>query len=133
MVVYSYDGRTGRFTHAEHADPDPLEPGKWLVPANAVEVQPPAPVGTQWPYWSKNYGAWMLKDEGTEAKEREMRAIRNAALCASDWTMLADVPIEGELRGLWAYYRQQLRDLPNNPAWPFVEMPTKPNAKNGNV
>ena len=40
-----------------------------------------------------------------------MRERRNAMLAASDWTQVADAPVDREA---WAAYRQALRDLPDN-------------------
>jgi hypothetical protein len=56
-----------------------------------------------------------------EAQWAGIRAERNARLTASDWTQLADAPVDDLV---WATYRQELRDLPANttdpfnPAWP---------------
>jgi hypothetical protein len=52
-----------------------------------------------------------------------VRTDRNARLAASDWTQLADNPLSGEDRALWADYRQALRDIttqadPFNISWP---------------
>jgi len=50
-----------------------------------------------------------------------LRAQRDAKLAASDWTQVADAPVD---KAAWATYRQQLRDLPANtadpanPVWP---------------
>lgn len=50
-----------------------------------------------------------------------IRVQRDGLLKASDWTQLADAPVDREA---WAEYRQKLRDLPgstedpSNPAWP---------------
>lgn len=50
-----------------------------------------------------------------------LRHERNAKLTATDWTQLADSPVD---KARWAIYRQQLRDLPANtpnpasPVWP---------------
>jgi hypothetical protein len=41
---------------------------------------------------------------------------RNQLLVASDWTQLPDVP--NTTRELWAIYRQQLRDLPQQAGFP---------------
>lgn len=53
----------------------------------------------------------------------DMRWRRNAALAASDWTQVADAPVDA---AAWATYRQALRDLPSDAAWPFVELPEPP-------
>lgn len=45
-------------------------------------------------------------------------ARRNALLSASDWTELADVPLASEMKAQWATYRQQLRDLTDQPQFP---------------
>ena len=39
---------------------------------------------------------------------------RNKKLIDSDWTQLADVYMDGVLRGKWNEYRRQLRDFPNS-------------------
>lgn len=50
-----------------------------------------------------------------------IRAERNYKLAQTDWTQLADAPVDREA---WASYRQQLRDLtsvpgfPDNVTWP---------------
>lgn len=50
-----------------------------------------------------------------------LRNQRNLLLAACDWTQLPDAPVDAVV---WADYRQQLRDLPqntidpNNPVWP---------------
>lgn len=44
------------------------------------------------------------------------RAERNARLSASDWTQLADAPVDREV---WAAYRQALRDVPQQEGFPM--------------
>jgi len=62
--------------------------------------------------------------EEIDAAWKTLRAQRDAKLSASDWTQLADAPVDDLV---WAVYRQALRDLPANtsdplnPVWP--EMP----------
>jgi hypothetical protein len=51
---------------------------------------------------------------------------RNNRLLASDWTQTLDAPFTDEQRQAWATYRQQLRDLPQNPSWPDVQWPIEP-------
>ena len=60
-----------------------------------------------------------------DGKEQELRTLRNVLLTATDWTQLPDAPVEREA---WATYRQQLRDLPQDPAWPDVIWPEAPGA-----
>lgn len=43
---------------------------------------------------------------------------RNALLAESDWTQLPDVPISAEQKAAWAAYRQQLRDITDQPGFP---------------
>lgn len=59
----------------------------------------------------------------TDRQWAVVRTDRNARLAASDWTQLADNPLSGEKRALWADYRQALRDIttqadPFNISWP---------------
>jgi len=53
----------------------------------------------------------------------DMRSQRDALLKATDWTQVADAPVDS---AAWATYRQQLRDLPTSDGWPFIELPTPP-------
>jgi len=55
---------------------------------------------------------------------QQMRAHRNLLLAASDWTQVADAPVDKQA---WAAYRQQLRDAPTtwtpSPTWDAPEPP----------
>lgn len=46
----------------------------------------------------------------------DVRAKRDSALNASDWTQTADNPIAN--KAAWATYRQALRDIPGQPGFP---------------
>lgn len=53
------------------------------------------------------------------------RAQRKILLENSDWTQLSDIP--AETKTLWEPYRQALRDITNQPEYPFnVVWPTPP-------
>lgn len=53
-----------------------------------------------------------------------LRHWRNGELTRTDWTQVADAPVDKEA---WAIYRQALRDLPTSNADPRkIELPTKP-------
>ena len=76
--------------------------------------------------WTQNYIVTNLSpDESAvkvEAQWTVIRAERNAKLVASDWTQVADAPVDATQ---WATYRQALRDItaqpdPFNILWPEV-------------
>lgn len=52
------------------------------------------------------------------------KVVRNQLLAASDWTQTVDNPT-GDASA-WATYRQQLRDAPQDPNWPNVQIPSPP-------
>ena len=80
-------------------------------------------------------GAWVVlwdvvqktAEELAEEDERQaekVRDSRNAKLAASDWTQLADAPVD---QTAWANYRQSLRDVPAQAGFPWeVIWPSKP-------
>ena len=90
----------------------------------AVEGQPKL-VGDQWTQ------TWTVEDLSaediaiaTDAKAAEVRAGRNAKLAASDWTQIADAPVDSVV---WAAYRQALRDITSQPGFPWnVDFPEQP-------
>lgn len=52
------------------------------------------------------------------------RKRRNKALAASDWTQVADAPVD---QAVWATYRQALRDISAQAGFPqTVVWPTQP-------
>jgi hypothetical protein len=59
-----------------------------------------------------------------EAQAKSVRAQRNAKLTASDWTQVADAPVDKQA---WATYRQALRDITAQAEFPWgVQWPTQP-------
>lgn len=78
--------------------------------------------------WYRNYVAVDMSDEAKAALDAQeaalVRAERNQRLAASDWTQLADAPVDDLV---WAVYRQALRDVPNQPGFPVtIIWPTQP-------
>lgn len=51
---------------------------------------------------------------------------RNFLLRASDWTQVPDSPLPALEISAWALYRQNLRDLPENPDFPDCPWPVAP-------
>jgi hypothetical protein len=59
-----------------------------------------------------------------DEKAAQVRAERTNKLAASDWTQLADAPVD---HAAWAAYRQALRDVTEQPGFPWdVNWPTQP-------
>jgi hypothetical protein len=57
-------------------------------------------------------------------KANEVRSKRNMLLTQSDWTQLADAPVDNLA---WAVYRQSLRDITLQAGFPFtVDFPVAP-------
>lgn len=68
-----------------------------------------------------------LGDLGPEAKWAIVRQRRNALLTLSDWTQLADVPLDEASREAWRVHRRRLRDLTDGVATPEeIEFPVPP-------
>jgi len=76
---------------------------------------------------TEEWSAWIDTQVGTLTEHglavQEKRRDRDAALAASDFRMVSDAPWDTTA---WATYRQALRDLPTDPAWPDVVLPTPP-------
>jgi hypothetical protein len=128
-LAYCYDPKSGRYAGIEEADPDPKEPGNWLLPANATFEAPHFgdPLPRHWYYFWTGEG-WVAKrdEQAAAAQEAAARRERNRLLRESDWTQLSDAPMSTGEYIAWATYRQALRDLPSNPEWPFVQFPAPP-------
>lgn len=62
--------------------------------------------------------------ERTELRAAGVRRDREALLAASDWTQLADAPVDA---AAWATYRQSLRDVTKQAGFPWdVRWPDAP-------
>lgn len=60
------------------------------------------------------------------ALKAEHRSIRDTLLASSDWTQVADAPVDATA---WATYRQALRDITAHANWPHLteaDWPVKP-------
>ena len=71
--------------------------------------------------WRVGYRVENLPQEQAES---HVRGHRNELLAESDWTQVADAPVD---QAAWATYRQALRDIPQQPSFPYsVTWPTSP-------
>ena len=60
----------------------------------------------------------------TTQLEADARSQRNRLLSESDWTQVADAPVD---KAAWAAYRQALRDVPQQAGFPVtITWPEKP-------
>lgn len=70
--------------------------------------------------WAAQTAVAMTPEEIRQSQEPEawanLRSTRNAKLSETDWTQVADAPVD---QAAWATYRQALRDLPANTVDPF--------------
>lgn len=59
-----------------------------------------------------------------EEKANGIISQRNSLLLESDWTQVADAPVD---KNVWAVYRQQLRDVTSQSTFPYsVQWPNSP-------
>ena len=71
--------------------------------------------------WRASY---KVEDLPQGAAAANVRGKRNELLAESDWTQVADAPVD---QAAWATYRQALRDIPQQPSFPYsVTWPTSP-------
>lgn len=97
-----HDERTQRVAQASPV----LVDGKWIAGWNIVE-KTEAEVA-----------------DADARKAAEVRAERNEKLTATDWTQIADAPVNSLA---WANYRQALRDVPAQAGFPHnISWPVEP-------
>jgi hypothetical protein len=63
-------------------------------------------------YWNSETLSYVVEDKTDEEIWEPIRRERNRLLAESDWTMVADIPGDVNLRE-WEIHRQRLRDLPS--------------------
>jgi hypothetical protein len=130
MNVYQTD-IDGVFVGITTADTDPMDESNMLIPAGCVEIEPPATTEGQLARWDGS--AWAVEDIPAPEAEPEpdpvdpavdARANRDELLSSSDWTQVADAPVD---TAAWASYRSLLRDIPTQAGFPTdITWPTKP-------
>ena len=65
-----------------------------------------------------------VEQEQYNAKANEVRTQRDALLAETDWTQVADAPVDAQA---YADYRQALRDVPQQSGFPGdIDWPVKP-------
>lgn len=97
-----------------------MAPADWVDPNGRETVSSPTGAGIEIGVQRQPDGSWQIPAPPPMTSE-EVRNNRNALLTASDWTQVADAPVD---QAAWATYRQELRDItaqsgfPNDVVWP---------------
>lgn len=95
--------------------------------ATLIETpMPEAEAGFQWVMDTpvNNTVTWKKVAIDPIRAESDVRIERNLLLKQSDWTQVADAPVD---QAAWATYRQALRDVPDQEGFPFIiDWPSKP-------
>lgn len=78
--------------------------------------------------WFTKYSVADMDQDAKDAldaqKAASVRSQRTQKLAESDWTQVADAPVD---KAAWAVYRQALRDVTTQTGFPWeVEWPTQP-------
>lgn len=78
--------------------------------------------------WYTKYSVAEMSDDAKTAKDAEqaksVRDQRDEKLKATDWTQVADAPVD---KSAWSTYRQALRDLTKESGFPWdMTWPTEP-------
>lgn len=98
-----------------------------LTDTQVLEEDPPV-FSTEDQRWTQ---VWRVRDMTAEevtsrndTQAAQVRTDRNALLSASDWTQVADAPVD---KAVWATYRQSLRDISAQAGFPWtIEWPVAP-------
>lgn len=143
MEIYNYNPQTLLFTEISEADPNPLEPGQYIIPAYATtEIPLPAKEGF---YVKCINGTWEYEAIPTPpppppppepipptAEENKMTA--QGLLLSTDWTIIPDVadptksnPYLINVNDFLAY-RNIIRRIAINPPAGFINWEPKPDA-----
>ena len=92
---------------------------------NATIVNEDPPKNGNWNYIDGKFiEIYSSKNTELTKEAEEVRGVRNQLLFNSDWTQLADAPVN---RAAWATYRQALRDISKQAGFPLgINWPEKP-------
>lgn len=91
--------------------PDPVRPDDSLF----TVVENPDGSYTATPRTADDIAAYQANKDAQQAKS--VRATRGEKLADSDWTQVADAPVD---KAVWATYRQALRDVTAQSGFPWT-------------
>jgi hypothetical protein len=124
-VVFEGPHATGG-TRYQYSQPSGVEQidGKWYTKhiLGPVFTDVPATGTTPLITAAEQEAAYIAQKDANESAA--IRTQRDAKLTSSDWTQVADAPVD---KTAWATYRQALRDVPTQTGFPWeVTWPTTP-------
>jgi hypothetical protein len=97
---------------------DPVRPNDSLF----TVIENPDGSYTATPRTADDIAAYQANKDAQQAKS--VRATRNQKLVDSDWTQVADAPVD---KAAWATYRKALRDVTQQSGFPWtITWPTQP-------
>ena len=73
MQIYHYHPNTFEYVGSSVADPDPLDPGRWLIPRNATAQAPPTPGEGFKAVWT--VAGWTVVSSSTPEPEEPIQTI----------------------------------------------------------
>jgi hypothetical protein len=120
----SIDDRTAEEFGAYPVQPTPQPAYDYTVNLSRTAVKQ----GDQWvEEWVSTPATPEEITERTDNQAAAVRSERNQKLADSDWTQLADSPLTPEAKSAWAFYRENLRMVPDQPGFPWnVQWPPQP-------
>lgn len=132
MKIYNFDRDSRELVDVDEAEPDPLTPGEYLVPANATTVTPPRISAFETAVFDPESQIWHVVDVSYRMGDNVLREVsRRLAEVGPLFDAYSDLAALGELDedGL-AYlqsvriYRVNLRQVHKQPGFPLhVVMP----------
>lgn len=141
QTIYNYHPDSRIFVGVADADPDPLTPGGFLMPAHSSLIAPPVAPEGQVAVFDTELEAWALVDtarfksadepvmseeEASALAITRARTLRNSMLAASDTVVLRCYEAGEPVPLAWVAYRKTLRALPSQEGFPNLEFPAPP-------
>lgn len=107
------------------------EGSDWQPPEGSILAKQELNIGDTYSFDS-DLNEWVLVHVQRlpyDEQAQLVRSDRNCRLAESDWTQFTDSPLDPEAKAAWAFYRENLRMVPDQPGFPWdVQWPPKPNA-----
>lgn len=91
----------------------------WAAIESVLDAISVVPEGVSFIWLSEEEAiAWLNANTPPDTLANTIRQQRDELLSNCDWTMLDDCPISEEEKQSWKTYRQELRDITNQPEFP---------------